>query len=44
MQDYPNAYDNYAHEISLPVYYDLTDGMVDTVVSAVASSVRTVIG
>jgi len=44
IQDYPTAYQNYANEISLPVYYDLTDKMVDTVVSAVASSVQMVTG
>ena len=42
--DYPVAYDNFAREISLPVYYDLTDEMVDTVIEAVVNSVKTVTG
>ena len=37
--NYPVTYDNYAREISLPVYYDLTDEQVDTVVRAVANAV-----
>ena len=41
--DYPVAFDNYSREISLPVYYDLTDEMVDTVVRAVVESVRIVL-
>jgi len=40
--DAPNAFMNYAHEISLPVYYDLTDEQVDTVISAVVDSVNEV--
>jgi len=39
MEDFPVAYDNYSREISLPVYYDLTDEQVDTVVNAVVKSV-----
>jgi dTDP-4-amino-4,6-dideoxygalactose transaminase len=38
--DYPVAYDNYSREISLPVYYDLTDRMVDIVVKAVVTAVE----
>lgn len=44
INDYPVAYDNYSREISLPVYYDLTDAMVDTVIKAVVDSVKTVTG
>jgi dTDP-4-amino-4,6-dideoxygalactose transaminase len=44
MSDYPIAYDNYAHEISLPVFYDLTDEQVQTVIDAVVKSVEEVIG
>jgi dTDP-4-amino-4,6-dideoxygalactose transaminase len=44
IKDYPVAYDNFSREISLPVYYDLTDEMADTVVKAVVESVQTVIG
>ena len=38
--DAPNAFINYAHEISLPVYYDLTDKQIDTVITAVINSVE----
>ncbi len=44
MADYPNTYAQYSREISLPVYYDLTDGQVDAVVAAVKASVKQVIG
>lgn len=35
MEDYPVAYENYSREISLPVYYNLSDEDVQTVISAV---------
>jgi dTDP-4-amino-4,6-dideoxygalactose transaminase len=38
--DYPTALDNYSREISLPVYYDLTDAQVQTVIAAVCASVE----
>ena len=44
IKNYPNAYDNYSREISLPVYYDLSDDKVQTVIEAVISSVQKVIG
>ncbi len=40
IEDYPVAFDNYSREISLPVYYDLTNEMVDTVVKAVVEAVE----
>lgn len=40
--DYQVAYDNYAREITLPVYYDLTDEMVDRVVAATVEAVEEV--
>ena len=40
MEDYPIAYNNYSREISLPVYYDLTDVQVNLVIKAVVSSVE----
>jgi dTDP-4-amino-4,6-dideoxygalactose transaminase len=43
IEDYPVAYDNYSREISLPVYYDLTNEQVETVVNAVVSSVESVL-
>jgi len=42
--DFPNAYRHYSREISLPVYYDLTDDQVDTVVRAVKEAVTEVLG
>lgn len=40
--DYPQTYANYCCEISLPVYYDLTDENVETVVNAVVFAVNKV--
>ena len=40
IDDYPVAYDNFSREITLPVYYDLTDAMVDEVVRAVVRAVE----
>lgn len=42
--DYPNAYDNFSREISLPVYYDLTDTQVQTVIAAVCASAEKILG
>ncbi len=39
MEDFPVAYDNFSREITLPVFYDLSDDMVETVVNAVVESV-----
>ncbi|MGA3012405.1 MAG: DegT/DnrJ/EryC1/StrS family aminotransferase [Bacteroidales bacterium] len=44
MSDYPIAFDDYSREISLPVYYNLTDEMVMAVINAVAGAVKQVIG
>ena len=44
MNDYPVAYDNFAREISLPVYYDLGDENVGRVVDAVVAAVGEVLG
>lgn len=44
MEDYPETWNKYHNEISLPVYYDLSDENVQKVISAVKSSVKTVIG
>lgn len=44
MNDYPEAYAKYANEISLPVYFDLTDEQVDRVIDAVRKSVEKVLG
>lgn len=37
---YPTAYNNYAREISLPVYVDLSDENVETVIAAVKKAVE----
>ena len=39
IEDYPNAYKNYACEISLPVYFDLTDEQVNEVIRVVKETV-----
>jgi len=44
IKKYPVTLDNYSREISLPVFYDLTDEMIDTVLSAVVKSVEKVLG
>ena len=44
MEDHPQTYSLYSGEISLPVYYDLTDGQVDEVVAAVKAAVDEVLG
>jgi len=41
--DYPQAFDSYSREISLPVYFDLTDEQVNTVINAVLDSVEKVL-
>ncbi len=40
MQDYPKSYQNYACEISLPVYYTLSDEEVKTVCQSVLESMN----
>ena len=42
--NYPTAFSNYQNEISLPVYYDLSDENVKTVSQAVVDSVQKVVG
>ena len=44
INDYPVTYNNFSREISLPVFYDLTDEQVKTVLDAVVKSVAEVIG
>jgi dTDP-4-amino-4,6-dideoxygalactose transaminase len=44
IDNYPAAYLRYANEISLPVYFDLTDEQVQTVIDAVLRSVQKVMG
>ncbi len=40
IDDYPKAMNLYCREISLPVYYNLSDGQVATVIEAVTQSVE----
>lgn len=44
MEDYPEAWNKYANEISLPVYFDLSDEQVQQVISAVKQAVKAVLG
>lgn len=39
LTDFPESNDHYINELSLPVYYDLNDQLVDQVINAVVSSV-----
>lgn len=44
IEDYSKAYAAYASEISLPVYFDLTDEQVQTVIASVCASVEKILG
>jgi len=44
IKNYPVTYKNYSTEISLPVYYDLNNEMIETVIKAVIESVNKVLG
>lgn len=44
MDDYPEAWNKYANEITLPVYFDLTDEQVQIVITAVKNAVKQVLG
>ena len=43
MADYPETWNKYQNEISLPVYYNLTDDQVKTVINAVRHAVKVVL-
>lgn len=43
IKNYPQAYDNFSREITLPVYYDLTDENLKTICEAVSRSVNEVL-
>jgi dTDP-4-amino-4,6-dideoxygalactose transaminase len=43
MEDFPLAYHNYSREISLPVYYGLTEEQCNTVCEAVKNAVESVL-
>jgi dTDP-4-amino-4,6-dideoxygalactose transaminase len=42
MDDYPEAWNKYSNEITLPVYYDLTDDNIKTIIKAVKEAVKKV--
>lgn len=44
VRNYPVTWDNYSREISLPVFYELTDEQIKRVIMAVIKSVNLVIG
>jgi dTDP-4-amino-4,6-dideoxygalactose transaminase len=43
IETYPQTYRCYSQEISLPVYYDLSEKDIQTVISAVKNAVKTVL-
>jgi dTDP-4-amino-4,6-dideoxygalactose transaminase len=44
IEDYPEAYLKYASEISLPVYFNLSDEQVSMVIAAVKNAIKKVLG
>ena len=43
MSDFPQANANYEHEISLPVYYDLTNEQIKRVVDVIKKAVESIL-
>ena len=43
LKNYPVTYDNFSREISLPVFYNLTEEQTQTVINAVINSVNKVV-
>lgn len=43
IEDYPQAYHNYSNEITLPVFYNLTEDQQEQVIKAVINAVESVI-
>ncbi|HKC67474.1 MAG TPA: DegT/DnrJ/EryC1/StrS family aminotransferase [Bacteroidia bacterium] len=43
IKNYPTTYNNYSREITLPVFYDLTEQQLNTVVNAVITSTEKVL-
>lgn len=43
MKDYPQAYSNYQNEITLPVYFNLSNEQVETVANSVIKAVQSVL-
>ena len=44
MEDYPETWNKYQNEISLPVYFNLTDNQVNKVIESVVKAVTLVLG
>jgi dTDP-4-amino-4,6-dideoxygalactose transaminase len=44
MEDYPETWNKYQNEISLPVYFNLSDEQVETVIQSVIKAVSLVLG
>lgn len=44
MEEYPVAYDNYSREITLPLYYDLSDENVGRVIEVLKEGVKKILG
>lgn len=44
MEDYPETWSKYANEITLPVYFNLTNEQVQTVIAAVKLAVKKIMG
>jgi dTDP-4-amino-4,6-dideoxygalactose transaminase len=40
IKNYPQALDNFSREITLPVYYDLTDEQLNTICNSVVNAVN----
>ncbi len=43
IKDYPNAYEKYRNEITLPLYSTLTDEMVDRIIKTYVEKVRSIV-
>ena len=43
IQNYPDTYDSFSREISLPVFYSITEEQIQRVINAVISSVEAVL-
>lgn len=43
IKNYPTTYNNFSREITLPVFYDLNDELVETVLNAVIASVEKIL-
>ncbi len=43
IDEYPSAYENYSQEISLPVFIDLTDKMIDTIINTLVQATEKVL-